>query len=292
MAKKIVGVFDSEQEASRAIEDLKRQGFSSDDISIVAKNRDDVDSITNETGAGTAEDIATGAATGGVIGGATGLIAGLAALAIPGVGPILAAGPIAAALTGAAVGAGAGGLIGGLTNLGFSEDEAREYDSNFNDGKILVLVDSDTVQGEAAHDILRSNRSVDMNRNDYNTADLIGGHHDTSGVLGLGKTDVMDRQSSEPDVWKSSDRAQGRMETTNLPLTENGQPLSLHPAETADEPNSMGSTRSQMTENGQPLSLHPEETAESQDDIDRDRKLRLREEQRGATKDPFNKDQF
>ncbi|MDP4097419.1 general stress protein [Paenibacillus sp. P96] len=160
--KKIVGVFDTEREASRAIEDLQRQGIPADEISVITKDRDDLNTINEETGTKAPEGVATGAATGGVIGGVTGLLAGIGALAIPGVGPILAAGPIAATLTGAAVGAGAGGLVGGLVGLGIPEDEAREYESYVDQGKILVLVDSDS--SNQVYDIFRTNRSLNADR--------------------------------------------------------------------------------------------------------------------------------
>lgn len=113
MTHKIVGVFRTEQEATRAIEELKQQGFRADEISVLAKDRGESSTIQNETGTKAPEGMASGVATGGVLGGVTGLLAGLGALAIPGAGPIIAAGPIAATLTGAAVGAGAGGLVGG-----------------------------------------------------------------------------------------------------------------------------------------------------------------------------------
>lgn len=159
MTKKIVGVFDTEQEATRAIEGLQEQGFNSDDISVITRNRDDRDAIMEETGTMAPEGVATGAATGGVVGGIAGLLAGIGALAIPGIGPILAAGPIAATLTGAAVGAGAGGLVGGLVGLGIPEDEARQYEGYVSEGKILVLVEEDA-RNEQVYDIFHQNRSL------------------------------------------------------------------------------------------------------------------------------------
>lgn len=75
------------------------------------------------------------------------MLAGLGALAIPGIGPIIAAGPIAATLTGAAVGAGAGGLVGGLIGLGIPEEQAEEYGGYVNEGHILVMVDADESNG-------------------------------------------------------------------------------------------------------------------------------------------------
>lgn len=162
MAKKIVGVFESEQEATRAIEGLQAQGFRNEDISVITRDRDELRSISEDTGTMAPEGVATGAATGGVVGGVAGLLAGIGALAIPGIGPILAAGPIAATLTGAAVGAGAGGLVGGLVGLGIPEDEAREYEGYVDKGKILVLVE-DNGRDTEIHDIFRSNRSLNSN---------------------------------------------------------------------------------------------------------------------------------
>ncbi|WP_397361828.1 general stress protein [Paenibacillus sp.] len=163
MTKKIVGIFDTEQEATRAIEGLHNQGFSNDEISVITRDRDELRHISDNTGTMAPEGVATGAATGGVLGGVTGLLAGIGALAIPGIGPILAAGPIVATLTGAAVGAGAGGLVGGLIGLGIPEDEAKEYEGYVESGKILVLVD-DNGRGYQAHDVFRGNRSLNAQR--------------------------------------------------------------------------------------------------------------------------------
>jgi len=103
---------------------------------------------------------ATGAATGGLLGGAAGLLASLGLLAIPGIGPILAAGPIAATLTGAAVGAGAGGLLGGLIGLGIPEDEAHQYNRYVDNDNILVLVDSDADRNTHIYNTFRSHNSL------------------------------------------------------------------------------------------------------------------------------------
>ncbi|KZE38403.1 general stress protein [Bhargavaea cecembensis] len=139
--RRVVGYYDNEQQAIDAIEDLKRQGYTTEDISVISKNNDDVEAIQDETGTQAAEGAATGAATGGVLGGLGGVLAGLGALAIPGIGPIVAAGPVVAGLTGAAAGAGVGGLAGALIGMGVPEDEAERYETYFNEGKILVLVD-------------------------------------------------------------------------------------------------------------------------------------------------------
>jgi len=165
MDKKIVGVFDTEQEASRAIENLKNQGIGIEHISVITKDRDDLKHITEDTGSRAPEGVAAGMATGGVLGGAVGLLAGIGALAIPGIGPILAAGPIAATIAGLAVGAGAGGLVGGLVGLGIPEEEAAEYEAYVSNGKILVLVDSDG-PGTGVYHVFRNNKSLNASRYD------------------------------------------------------------------------------------------------------------------------------
>ncbi|MBU8753971.1 general stress protein [Priestia megaterium] len=140
-AKRVVGIYKSEQEAIAAVEDLKNQGYATRDISIIGQDRKEVDRVTEETDTEVVDGIATGALTGGALGGLTGLLAGAGALAIPGIGPIVAAGPIAAVLTGAVTGAGVGGLTGALVEIGLSKDEAEYYGNSIKEGNILVLVD-------------------------------------------------------------------------------------------------------------------------------------------------------
>ncbi|WP_082882381.1 general stress protein [Paenibacillus swuensis] len=166
MTNNIVGVFNTEQEAVKAIEDLKSLGYSSNDISVISRNKDDMNYVGDMTGTKAPEGVATGAATGGVLGGLTGLLAGIGALAIPGIGPIIAAGPIAAALTGAAVGAGAGGIVGGLIGLGIPEDEAERYDAFVKEDKLLVMVDADGDRRGRVYDIFRKYGT--LNADSYN----------------------------------------------------------------------------------------------------------------------------
>lgn len=144
MVKHIVGYYDTEAEAIDAIEDLKRQGYRTEDISVISKSQSDVDTISDETGANVAEGAATGAAAGGALGGIGGVLAGLGALVIPGIGPIVGAGPIVAGITGAAAGAGVGGLTGALIGMGIPEDEANRYNEQFESGKILIMVDENS----------------------------------------------------------------------------------------------------------------------------------------------------
>ena len=141
--RRVIGSYDTEAEAIAVIEDLKRQGYSSDDISVMSKHTENAEIIADETGTHAADGAATGAATGGLLGGLGGVLAGVGALAIPEIGAIIAAGPIVAGITGAAAGAGVGGLAGALIGMGIPEEEATRYNTYFNEGKIIILVDGD-----------------------------------------------------------------------------------------------------------------------------------------------------
>jgi hypothetical protein len=111
-----------------------------------------------------ASGAAAGAVTGGVVGGAAGLAASLMGLAIPGIGPIIAAGPIVATLTGAGVGAVAGGLIGGLTDMGVSRSDAEYYAESVRRGGALVTVRADDSRAEGAAEIMREHGAIDIER--------------------------------------------------------------------------------------------------------------------------------
>ncbi|WP_286231600.1 general stress protein [Neobacillus mesonae] len=172
--KHLVGVYDTEQAVIQAVEDFKRQGYASDDISVIGKDKDVVNDINDTTGTTTEKSAITGAATGGALGGILGLLAGVGALAIPGIGPIVAAGPIAATLTGAAAGAGVGGLAGVLIGLGIPEEEADRYEGYVKEGKFLVVVNrrqNRLGEGQGVDTIMNQNDTdVTTRSNDpYNT---------------------------------------------------------------------------------------------------------------------------
>ena len=152
MDKEIIGVYDNGEEAVRAVEQLQNQGYQKEDISVVVKDKEIADHITSKTETNVDDGLAAGAATGGILGGLTGLLAGVGALAIPGVGPIVAAGPIASTLGGIAAGIGAGGLAGALVGLGIPKDTADKYASDVEEGKILILVDSEVQKKYAERD--------------------------------------------------------------------------------------------------------------------------------------------
>lgn len=141
----VIGVFEDVSEARAAIDRMTNAGIDRDQISLVSRDADK--ERTGETTTEHTSGAGKGAGIGAAVGGIGGLIAGIAGLAIPGLGPILAAGPIAAAigggLGGAGLGAAAGGLIGALTNMGVPEEEARHYENQVRGGKILVTVRAD-----------------------------------------------------------------------------------------------------------------------------------------------------
>jgi hypothetical protein len=145
----VVAVFTERDDAEDAINALKDAGFRPEDIGIVARNRDEAGVLAEDTGTAAGAGAATGAVAGGVLGGVAGWLVGIGALAIPGVGPIIAAGPLAAALGGAAIGAAGGGVIGALTGAGVPEHEARWYDEQVRTGGWLVSVDAPARYDEA-----------------------------------------------------------------------------------------------------------------------------------------------
>lgn len=164
MAQKVVGVFLTEREAAEVVEDLKKHGFDTDRLSVITRNREEADAILDPVHTKAPEGAAGGAAAGGLLGGVGGLLAGLGALAIPGIGPLLAAGPIAAALAGIAVGATSGGLVGGLIGLGISEDDAKLYDEHVGSGRVLVIVDAEDSQRSEAEEMFRSHYALNYTR--------------------------------------------------------------------------------------------------------------------------------
>jgi hypothetical protein len=141
--KSVLCIATSRQQADRIVEQLKNANFSNNDISALFADKETSRDFAHEKHTKAPEGAATGAVTGGVLGGALGWIAGIGALAIPGVGPFIAAGPIMAALSGAAIGATGGGIVGALIGLGIPEIEAKRYEGKIKSGNILISVHTD-----------------------------------------------------------------------------------------------------------------------------------------------------
>jgi uncharacterized protein (TIGR02271 family) len=145
----VVGLFHNQADAERAIQRLKERGFSESQIGVAIKDRSKQDDLIEGTGTQAAEGAATGAIGGGVLGGVIGLLAGVGALAIPGVGPIIAGGTLASTLAGAGIGAAAGGLLGALVGMGVPEEDAKHFDEGFRSGGTLVTVSAGNRTEEA-----------------------------------------------------------------------------------------------------------------------------------------------
>jgi hypothetical protein len=143
MSKSVFGIATTQGQAERIVEHLQAEGFATSEISVLMPDTGGTRDIGHVKATKAPEGATTGAATGGATGGAIGLLAGIGALAIPGVGPFIAAGPIMGALSGAAVGAAGGGVIGGLIGLGIPEIEAKRYDEKLKKGNYLVAVHAD-----------------------------------------------------------------------------------------------------------------------------------------------------
>lgn len=167
----IGGVFRNQDEAVHGIKALHDLGYEKDDISIFAKDSDDVESIQQETnnnvtetssgrGKNAGKGFGIGAGTGGVLGGITGLIAEVGLLAIPGIGVLAAAGPLATTLSGIAIGAGSGGIVGALTGAGIPEEHAKEYEDHLNQGHIVVLVEADEEREDRVYEKFTYNNAL------------------------------------------------------------------------------------------------------------------------------------
>jgi len=180
----VVGLFHNQADAERAIQRLKQEGFSENQIGVALKDRKRQDELIEGTGTQAAEGAATGALGGGVLGGVIGLLAGVGALAIPGIGPIIAGGTLASTLAGAGIGAAAGGLIGALAGMGIPEEDARHFDRGFQAGGTLVTVDAGNRVEEARECLLESGADLGSMGSGITTSDttatdrIVGRSHD------------------------------------------------------------------------------------------------------------------
>jgi uncharacterized membrane protein len=154
MAQAVFCLIETRGQAEEIVDELKSAGFRKDQISVLLPDKSDTKEFAKKKHTKAPEGAATGAATGGVVGGVLGWLAGIGSLTIPGLGPFIAAGPLAAALAGAGAGAAVGGLTGALIGLGIPEAEAKEYEKKIKQGNALVSAHSnDPEQCERAEEI-------------------------------------------------------------------------------------------------------------------------------------------
>jgi hypothetical protein len=163
MAKAVFCIATSEAQAETIVKELKDEGFSYNDISVLFPDRAGTKHFAHEQHTKAPEGAIAGVGTGGMLGGTLGWLAGIGVLAIPGLGPFIAAGPIMTALSGAAVGAAVGGITGALVGMGIPEYEAKRYEGKIARGNILISVHTDDHdQARKATEIFRQAGAGDI----------------------------------------------------------------------------------------------------------------------------------
>jgi len=159
----VFGTYRTRAAAEAGVDSLISQGFRSTDISVLMPENSGTKDFAHEKGTKAPEGAAAGAGTGAVVGGTIGLLAGIGSLAIPGVGPFIAVGPIMAALAGAGTGGAVGGVIGALVGLGIPEYEAKRYEGLVKQGRILLSAHCDNSDWvKKAKDILEQSGAEDI----------------------------------------------------------------------------------------------------------------------------------
>jgi len=154
--KVVIGIVEDRTDAENVVSGLQGAGFPTGDISVIFPDRGGTRDFAHEHNTKAPEGAVAGVAGGGVLGGTLGLLAGIGALAIPGLGPFIAAGPLMATLSGAAAGAAVGGVAGALIGLGIPEIEAKMYEGKLSSGNILLAVHvDDRDEQKRAEEILR-----------------------------------------------------------------------------------------------------------------------------------------
>jgi hypothetical protein len=159
----VFGIYSTVGHAERAVDTLVREHFSNADVSVLLPDNQSSKDFAHEKHTKAPEGTTTGVAAGGTIGGTLGLLAGIGALAIPGLGPFIAAGPIMGALAGVGVGGAVGGLVGALVGMGMPEYEAKRYEGRVKNGGVLLSVHCDTSeQITRAKDVLKRTGAEDI----------------------------------------------------------------------------------------------------------------------------------
>lgn len=157
------GIYSSRTTAEAAVDQFIAAGFSNQDVSVLMSDNQGSKEFATEKNTKAPEGTTTGVGVGGAIGGTLGLLAGIGALAIPGVGPLIAAGPIMGALAGLGVGGAVGGIVGALVGMGIPEYEAKRYEGRVKDGGILLSVHCDSSDEiSTAKDILKATGAEDI----------------------------------------------------------------------------------------------------------------------------------
>jgi hypothetical protein len=159
----VFGIYASSIQAEQAVDRLLAAGFADNDVSVLLPDSQSTKEFAHEKNTKAPEGTTTGVTAGGVIGGTLGLLAGIGTLAIPGVGPFIAAGPIMGALAGLGVGGAVGGLVGALVGMGIPEYEAKRYEGHIKKGGVLLSVHTRSSElVSTAKDVLQTTGAQDI----------------------------------------------------------------------------------------------------------------------------------
>src|SRR6188474_680878 len=167
------GIYPDRESFERALDAIRTAGFRNSDVSAILPDRDHTTKdLAHEINTKTPEGIAAGASAGAAMGGVLGWLVGIGAIAIPGIGPLVAAGPVVAALAGAGAAGATGGLVGGLVGAGIPEIEAKRYAGRIREGAYLLSVHcDDTTWGKKAEEILERTGGHDVVKTSEAAAD-------------------------------------------------------------------------------------------------------------------------
>jgi hypothetical protein len=159
----VFGIYRTVAQAEKAVDTLTASGFPHNDISVLLTDSQTSHDFAHQKNTKAPEGATAGVAAGGIIGGTLGLLVGLGTLAIPGIGPLLAAGPLVAAFAGIGAGGAAGGVIGALVGMGIPEYEAKRYEGHVKNGGVLMSVHCDTsTEITRAEELLKGTGAVDI----------------------------------------------------------------------------------------------------------------------------------
>ena len=198
MKRSALCLVDTETQADAIVGKLRSASFSDNDISVLFPDKGSTRDFAHKKETKMPEGATVGASTGGVVGGTIGLLAGIGALAIPGLGPFIAAGPIMAALSGGAIGAVGGGLTGALIGLGIPEYEAKRYEGKVKEGGILISVHAESNEDtNRAKDIFKEEGAHDISSTGEAHSDVKAEHISNTADIRVGKV------SSRSDLLES-----------------------------------------------------------------------------------------
>jgi hypothetical protein len=214
----VFGIYATPSTAESAVDQLLANGFTNSAISVLLPDDESTRSFAHEKSTKAPEGTATGAATGTVIGGTLGLLAGIGALAIPGVGPLIAAGPIMATLAGAGAGGAVGGMVGALVGMGIPEYEAKRYEGAVKDGGTLLSVHCDTSeQVDAAKASLKSTGARDVSSSSEASGKDTAGGRGTFGNIAEGEK--LSSRTPDPAIDRDRVLQQNDVTTANRTTT-------------------------------------------------------------------------